>query len=151
MEATQFNVAEQAVNPVTDKPFGFGLIATLFWACDPITAGLLPTTRTLYLLLDGNPNGRLQLMLPLVVLAIEPITVGDVKLPSLSLSSAVKTLPGLKAPLTIYPTVVDAPAQKGPFSTFLVLMESCANESELKNVNTMNERKIFFMRQIGFG
>lgn len=151
MEATQLSVAEQAVKPVTDNPFGLGLIATLFWACDPTTAGLLPTTLILYLLLDGKPNGILQLIFPLVVLTIEPIAVGDVKLPSLSLSSAVKTLPELKAPLTIYPTVVLAPAQKGPFSTFLVLMDSCAKACKLMNANIIKERRIFFMGQIGFG
>jgi hypothetical protein len=67
----------------------------------PIAGGLLEITRTWYCVPVGVEKGIVHVIVPEPVAANVPIFTGDAKLPFLSESCTVNTLPGFAGVLTV--------------------------------------------------
>ena len=79
----------------------------------PIVSGFDPFTLILYEVPCTDATGIIAAIIPEVVPVKEPITVGVLKLPVAFDSSAVKTFPELKVPVTVKGMLTLAPAQNG--------------------------------------
>ncbi len=77
---------------------------------DPVDTGLEDVIRNLYVLPVAVLTGITPLIVPEVVLEIEPMAIGEVKFPSASLSCNVNVLPAENTPNVVYEILTFDPA-----------------------------------------